>query len=52
LRAPSIAAATFWRTLGAALAGVAILGAALMIDASRGTGKSDADDPYADMYGG
>jgi len=52
LRAPSIAAATFWRTLGAALAGVAILGAALTIDASRGTGKSDADDPYADMYGG
>lgn len=52
LRAPSIAAATFWRTLGAALAGVAILGSALMIDRSRATGESDADDPYADMYGG
>jgi hypothetical protein len=52
LRAPSIAAATFWRTLGAALVGVAILGAALAIDASKASGSDDADDPYADMYGG
>jgi hypothetical protein len=52
LRAPSIAAATFWRTLGAALVGVAILGAALAIDASKASGRDDADDPYADMYGG
>ena len=52
LRAPSIAAATFWRTLGAALVGVAILGAALAIDVSKASGSDDADDPYADMYGG
>ena len=52
LRAPSIAAATFWRTLGAALVGVAILVAALAIDASKASGSDDADDPYADMYGG
>jgi uncharacterized membrane protein YhaH (DUF805 family) len=52
LRAPSIAAATFWRILGAALVGVAILGAALAIDASKASGSDDADDPYADMYGG
>ena len=52
LRAPSIAAATFWRTLGAALVGVAILVAALAIDASMASGRDDADDPYADMYGG
>ena len=52
LRAPSIAAATFWRTLGAALVGVAILGAALAIDASKASASDDADDPYADMYGG
>jgi len=52
LRAPSIAAATFWRILGAALVGVAILGGALAIDASKASGSDDADDPYADMYGG
>ncbi|MFM1868118.1 MAG: hypothetical protein RL591_1526 [Planctomycetota bacterium] len=52
LRAPSIALATFWRTLGAALVGVAILGAALAIDASKAKSSDDADDPYADMYGG
>ena len=52
LLAPSIAAATFWRTLGAALVGVAVLGAALAIDASKAKSSDDADDPYADMYGG
>ena len=52
LRAPSIAAATFWRTFGAALVGIAILGAAVAMDASRGTGDEDEEDPYADMYGG
>jgi hypothetical protein len=52
LRAPSIGAATFWRTLGAALAGVAILGAALAIDASKPGDGGEQEDPYADMYGG
>jgi hypothetical protein len=52
LRAPSIAAATFWRTLGAALVGVAVLGAAIAMDASKASGSDDEDDPYADMYGG
>ncbi|MEY2794905.1 MAG: hypothetical protein RIR10_621 [Planctomycetota bacterium] len=51
LRASSIAAATFWRTLGAALVGIAVLGAALAIDASKAKSSDDADDPYADMYG-
>jgi len=52
LRASSIAAATFWRTLGAALVGVAVLGAAIAMDASKASGSDDEDDPYADMYGG
>ncbi|MFM7259292.1 MAG: hypothetical protein ACKO3W_01685, partial [bacterium] len=52
LRASSISAATFWRTLGAALVGVAVLGAAIAMDASKASGSDDEDDPYADMYGG
>lgn len=53
LRAPSIAAASFWRTLGAALAGVAILGAAIALDSSQNAGgDGEEEDPYADMYGG
>lgn len=52
LRSPSIAAATFWRTFGAALVGVAVLGAAVAMDASGGTAEGDEEDPYADMYGG
>jgi len=52
LRAPSIAAATFWRTFGAALAGVAVLGAAIAMDASGSAADGDEEDPYADMYGG
>lgn len=52
LRTSSIAAATFWRRLGAALVGVAVLGATIAMDASGGATDGDEEDPYADMYGG
>lgn len=52
-RAPSVAATTFWRTLGAAIAGAAVLAAAIALDASQQSGEAAGeDDPYADMYGG
>jgi hypothetical protein len=52
-RAPSVAASSFWRTLGAAIAGIAILATAVALDA-RGAEDDAAgeSDPYADMYGG